>query len=628
MKSQDTYTGTGITNGDGGFMTLQMLIDRYIINEKVELGSGCQPPNVDVPAALKTKLPKCSMLTPEGVSLLVGRGGAPPTFLGDALFPETVSKDCNLKKCAQNPGVDCAKCLPHANLDAESPDVIAQILKPLSYAPTSVQVMPMPIDGTVFNLFWGAAGALLPWCFILIFKYSEYLAISTFISEKETRVREGLKMMGVTNAALIISWYLTYATILFVMTFCLTVALKVTLMRLTSFVLLNLFFWLFTMSYIAFGYLIHTFFDKAMTGGIVGMIMSFAMFVVKVAVITPDTPYGQQMLFSLLAPTAFAQGISLVATYEKNEKTLDFASMHDDVDNFSFASALLMLTVDIVLYTVLGAYFDEVLPKQFGIQQPLCFCFSKSYWSSGAVQDGVEDTETAVEHEEEDDADIEDVSAELRQQERANQSVNIHKLRKVFSTPDGPKVAVHGLDLTIYRDQIFVLLGHNGAGKTTTITMLTGLYMPSSGDATVQGKSIKTHMKEIRQRIGVCPQHDVLFAELTVIEHLQIFAGLKGLVGEEANEEVQEKIAEVGLTEKAHVRSSNLSGGQKRKLSLAISLIGNSTAVFLDEPTSGMDPYSRRSTWNILQSNREGRVIILTTHFMDEADVRRSVSCH
>jgi ATP-binding cassette subfamily A (ABC1) protein 3 len=205
---------------------------------------------------------------------------------------------------------------------------------------------------------------------------------------------------------------------------------------------------------------------------------------------------------------------------------------------------------------------------------------------------------------------------ELQQQEQSNSSVNINKLRKVFSTPDGPKVAVHGLNLTIYRDQIFVLLGHNGAGKTTTMTMLTGLYMPSSGDATVQGRSIKTQMPEIRQRIGVCPQHDVLFAELTVIEHLQIFAGLKGLVGAEAETEVEEKIAEVGLTEKKAVRSSNLSGGQRRKLSLAISLIGNSTAVFLDEPTSGMDPYSRRSTWNILQSNREGRVIILTTHFM------------
>ena len=207
------------------------------------------------------------------------------------------------------------------------------------------------------------------------------------------------------------------------------------------------------------------------------------------------------------------------------------------------------------------------------------------------------------------------------QQEGRGETVSISKLRKVFQTPDGPKAAVHGLDLTIYQDQIFVLLGHNGAGKTTTMTMLTGLYMPSSGDALVQGKSIKTQMAEIRQRIGVCPQHDVLFAELTVLEHLQLFAGLKGLDGPAAEQEVLEKIAEVGLTEKKNVWSSNLSGGQKRKLSLAISLVGNSTAVFLDEPTSGMDPYSRRSTWNILQSNREGRVIVLTTHFMDEADI-------
>ena len=171
------------------------------------------------------------------------------------------------------------------------------------------------------------------------------------------------------------------------------------------------------------------------------------------------------------------------------------------------------------------------------------------------------------------------------------------------------------------RGQIFVLLGHNGAGKTTTITMLTGLYMPTSGDAVVQGLSIRTHMAQIRQRIGVCPQHDVLFGELTVMEHLEIFAGLKGLEGEAAAAEVAEKIAEVGLTEKANVRAANLSGGQKRKLSLAISLVGDSRAVFLDEPTSGMDPYSRRSTWNILQNNREGRAIILTTHFMDEADI-------
>ena len=281
-----------------------------------------------------------------------------------------------------------------------------------------------------------------------------------------------------------------------------------------------------------------------------------------------------------------------------------------------------MLLVDIVLYTALAVYLDEVLPKQFGIQQKPWFCCLKSYWRGGGE---AEEEYVALEGEGgdagEEAPEVEEVSLELRRQEEQGETVSISGLRKVFSTPDGPKVAVHGLDLTIYSGQIFVLLGHNGAGKTTTITMLTGLYMPSSGDATVQGLSIRTHMASIRQRIGVCPQHDVLFGELTVMEHLEIFAGLKGLEGEAAAAEVAEKIAEVGLTEKAGVRAANLSGGQKRKLSLAISLVGDSRAVFLDEPTSGMDPYSRRSTWNILQNNREGRAIILTTHFMDEADI-------
>ena len=281
-----------------------------------------------------------------------------------------------------------------------------------------------------------------------------------------------------------------------------------------------------------------------------------------------------------------------------------------------------MLLVDIVLYTALAVYLDEVLPKQFGIQQKPWFCCLKSYWRGGGE---AEEEYVALEGEGgdagEEAPEVEEVSLELRRQEEQGETVSISGLRKVFSTPDGPKVAVHGLDLTIYSGQIFVLLGHNGAGKTTTITMLTGLYMPSSGDATVQGLSIRTHMASIRQRIGVCPQHDVLFGELTVMEHLEIFAGLKGLEGEAAAAEVAEKIAEVGLTEKAGVRAANLSGGQKRKLSLAISLVGDSRAVFLDEPTSGMDPKSRRALWALLQRTKKRRVLVLTTHYMDEADL-------
>uniref|UniRef100_A0A7S1CQA7 ABC transporter domain-containing protein n=1 Tax=Bicosoecida sp. CB-2014 TaxID=1486930 RepID=A0A7S1CQA7_9STRA len=128
-------------------------------------------------------------------------------------------------------------------------------------------------------------------------------------------------------------------------------------------------------------------------------------------------------------------------------------------------------------------------------------------------------------------------------------------------------------------------------------------------------------MDEIRHSMGVCPQHDVLWDDLTVREHLVYFAGLKGVAQDKVDEQVRAKIEEVGLVEKEFVQAGELSGGQRRKLSVAIALIGDSKVVFLDEPTSGMDPYSRRSTWNILQNNREGRIMILTTHFMEEADL-------
>jgi ATP-binding cassette subfamily A (ABC1) protein 1 len=151
--------------------------------------------------------------------------------------------------------------------------------------------------------------------------------------------------------------------------------------------------------------------------------------------------------------------------------------------------------------------------------------------------------------------------------------------------------------------------------------MLTGILAPSGGDAFFQGFSFKNNMKQIRQSLGLCFQHDVLYKELTVEEHLIFYARIKGYTGEQLNEVVQTKIKEVGLTEKRFVRSAALSGGMKRKLSVAISLLGDSSLVFLDEPTSGMDPYSRRSTWEILLNNRQNRVVVLTTHFMDEADI-------
>jgi ABC-type multidrug transport system ATPase subunit len=187
----------------------------------------------------------------------------------------------------------------------------------------------------------------------------------------------------------------------------------------------------------------------------------------------------------------------------------------------------------------------------------------------------------------------------------------------VFWSNGIEKVAVQNFSLDVYEGQVTALLGHNGAGKTTTFNMLSGLMPPTRGDAIVYGRSIKTDLTNVRKNLGICPQHDVLWDLLTVMEHLQLFAALKGVPADKIDELCYETIANVGLTEKTSQYSCTLSGGQKRKLSIGIATIGNSRVVYLDEPTSGMDPFSRRSTWNVIKAHKPGHVVIFTTHFSE-----------
>lgn len=194
--------------------------------------------------------------------------------------------------------------------------------------------------------------------------------------------------------------------------------------------------------------------------------------------------------------------------------------------------------------------------------------------------------------------------------------VDIRHLRKVF----GNKVAVQDTTLRMFEGQITALLGHNGAGKTTTMSCLTGLYPPTSGTALINGYDICSQIDRVRESLGICPQHDVLFDVLTVEEvrreneerrilnssypdvsfllqqHLWFFCKLKGVPVPAIQGHVDEMIDALQLPDKRHAASSTLSGGMKRKLSCAIALIGGSKVVILDEPTSGMDPAARRAT--------------------------------
>src|SRR5688572_24604924 len=188
----------------------------------------------------------------------------------------------------------------------------------------------------------------------------------------------------------------------------------------------------------------------------------------------------------------------------------------------------------------------------------------------------------------------------------------VRNLRKSF----GSVTAVDGLDLDIRTGECFGLLGPNGAGKTTTIEICEGLTEPDSGDVTVLGRSWRRDARDLRERLGIQLQETQLSEKLTVEETLQLFRSFY-----KRGRTLDETIALVELEEKRRARVGTLSGGQKQRLALACALVGDPELLFLDEPTTGLDPQSRRQLWELVESLKlQGRTIVLTTHYMEEAE--------
>ncbi len=181
--------------------------------------------------------------------------------------------------------------------------------------------------------------------------------------------------------------------------------------------------------------------------------------------------------------------------------------------------------------------------------------------------------------------------------------------------------AVNGVSFTIYKGEIFGLLGPNGAGKTTTIRMLSTVLEPDQGDVTVGGYSIRHDADAVRSLIGVCPQELALYEDLSALDNMVFFGRMVGLDGKEARAQAMANLKLMGLAERAKGRIAKFSGGMKRRINLAISLMGNPELLFLDEPTVGIDPQSRNNIYETIEGLRDkGITILYTTHYMEEAD--------
>jgi ABC-2 type transport system ATP-binding protein len=192
-------------------------------------------------------------------------------------------------------------------------------------------------------------------------------------------------------------------------------------------------------------------------------------------------------------------------------------------------------------------------------------------------------------------------------------AISAEGLRKRY----GETQAVDGVTLTVERGEFYGILGPNGAGKTTTLEMIEGLREPDEGTALLLGEPSWPRRPKMLHRIGVQLQASAFFERLTAREQLHTFASLYGVSADRADAMLER----VGLTEKSGTRENKLSGGQAQRLSIACALVHDPELVFLDEPTTGLDPQARRNLWDLLRAiNEEGRTVVLTTHYMDEAE--------
>ncbi|XP_053179119.1 phospholipid-transporting ATPase ABCA1 [Scomber japonicus] len=481
---------------------------------------------------------------------------------------------------------------------------------------TGIYIQQMPYPCYVDDVFLRVLNRSLPLFMTLAWIYSVAMIIKGVVYEKEARLKETMRIMGLSTGTLWLSWFISS-----IVPFLGSAALLIAMLKWGDILPYSdpavVFFFLtaFATATIMQCFLISTFFSKANLAAACGGVIYFSLYLPYVLCVAwrDHLKTTHRVFASFLSPVAFGFGCEYFSQYEEQGVGIQWYNLHSspvEGDSYSFTTSIVMLYVDAFIYAIAAWYIEAVFPGEYGIPRPWYFIFQVNFWIGVPLEAGMPIPPAPTE---EDENHIEPEPSNLIL------GVNITDLVKIYKK--GAKPAVNHLNLKFYEGQITSFLGHNGAGKTTTISVLTGLFPPTWGTVYIKGMDIRYHMDIIRRTLGVCPQHNVLFDILTVEEHVWFYGRLKGLSEAEVKAEMDTLLDDVGLLQKRHEQTKNLSGGMQRKLSVAIAFVGGSKVVVLDEPTAGVDPYSRRGIWDLLLKYRKDRTIILSTHYMDEAEL-------
>jgi ABC-type multidrug transport system ATPase subunit len=445
--------------------------------------------------------------------------------------------------------------------------------------------------------------------------------------ERELRVRDTLKIMGMYDSAYYFSMFITSLIVLIPSLIILCGILVATVFPSIDY---SAFFWIFFQFAIACFPLPHIsslFVRSPSWAGFaaIGPLFLLAAIAILVSVVT-TIPESDRIAASVVSLVGVQQAFDILCFFQANAYA-EQATLRIDLtyrlptggaQAGSYSSMCLLAAP---LYWMMYLYLEAVFPGEQGVPRRWHFIFTRPYryCFSSRGSNTASPTRKALQLE------FQDILANFEPAaEDAVCAVETRNLTKIFPALrriDLPKVAVNNLSMKMYEGQILALLGHNSAGKSTTLSMLTGCLEPTSGTVLLRGPSGLQDTRSGRVPIGFCPQYDVLWPLLTVYETMCVYAQIKGLSLSEMDTAIAKMIESLEMTPKMHAPTGSLSGGQKRRLCVANALIGECKIVFLDEPTSGMDPFSRRALWKLIKEYQPGRCIVFTTHYMDEADI-------
>ncbi|ORY20430.1 hypothetical protein LY90DRAFT_516770 [Neocallimastix californiae] len=434
--------------------------------------------------------------------------------------------------------------------------------------------------------------------------------LNNLVIEKESKIKESLVIIGLKKYNFWLSWIIIYGIII-------SVGSVFSVIIMTYYEVFSFIPWsilLFTiiiygLSCVCIAFTLSTIINKSKTSSTIGAIIIVLFFLIYFFynILEEGTLY--KCICCILFPQI--SFITLINNFILLEEKLLPMNLLNILNNSIFERYIFCLVISLILYFLLAIYLDNILAQgsnfhkkwHFPITDLLCIFSSKKIIANDKYSE-INDCN------ENDNPFIEKESKDLKK------AVKVNHIGKIFKGKGEYLEILKDINFSAYSDEIFAILGHNGAGKTTLLSIMTGSLSSTYGDVYYNDIPISGNKTQITTQFGYCPQFDTFNNNLTVGEHVLLFAGVRGI-----KIEVDEILEEIDLLNKKNDFPKNLSGGQRRKLCIALALLGSPKYIFLDEPTTGLDPYSRKYIWEYLSKKKKGCTIFITTHYMDEADL-------